>query len=535
MWPKGWRESIWAELDRPWDLIVIGGGITGAGVLREASLRGLRALLVEANDFAFGTSSRSSKLVHGGFRYLRERQFDVTRESVREREWLLQAEPRLINRLPFLMPHYAGARTPAWQFAVGVVIYDLMAPKWDHRRLSKRQLLERCPLLRSNGLRSGQRYIDASVDDSALVLRLLRAAAADGARALNYVRVEALLRKAEGEVCGVRLRDLVSGREAEVQARAVINATGPWSDELRAQVGAPPRLRKCRGSHLVFSRARLPLGEALTLLHPRDNRAMFIIPWETATIIGTTDIDHPREWEAGEPFATQAEIEYMLEGLQHTLPAAGIRHEDILSTFAGLRPLVRPEGDALPSQVSRRAVVWDESGLVTVTGGKLTIFRVMALQALRAAAPRLQRDLDLDRRSQVFDPAPELEAPPELPAESLAYLLGRYGRETPALLETARPGELELIPGTLNPWAELRYAARAGGVLHLDDLLLRRLRLGVLLPQGGKGLLERIRGVVQPELGWDDLRWQAEVERYAEIWQRYYSPAPAGVEEKTAA
>lgn len=535
MWQTGWREQIWTEIDQPWDLIVIGGGITGAGVLREASLRGLRALLVEAGDFAFGTSSRSSKLVHGGFRYLRERQFDVTRESVREREWLLRAAPHLVNRLPFLMPHYAGARTPAWQFAVGVVIYDLMAPKWDHRRLSAAQLRQRSPLLRVEGLEGGQRYIDASVDDAALVLRVLRAAVAGGARALNYARVESLLRTAGGQVCGVRLRDLAAGREAEVQARAVINAAGPWSDELRAQVSAPAKLRKCRGSHLVFARSRLPLDEALTLLHPRDNRAMFIIPWETTTLIGTTDLDHPREWEAGEPFAIRAEIEYMLEGLQHTLPAAQIKSEDILSTFAGLRPLVCPDGNALPSQVSRRSVVWDESGLITVTGGKLTIFRVMAVQALRTAAPRLGRELDLRGRSPVFDPLPELAPPSGLAPETLAYLLGRYGSQIPALLDSALPGELEPIPGTLNPWAELRFAARAGGVLHLDDLLLRRLRLGILLPRGGLDLIERIRAVVQSELGWDDLRWQAEVERYEEIWRRYYSPEPLGAGEGAVA
>jgi glycerol-3-phosphate dehydrogenase len=535
MWPKGWREQIWVELDRPWDLIVIGGGITGAGVLREASLRGLRALLVEANDFAFGTSGRSSKLVHGGIRYLRERQFNVTRESAREREWLLRAAPHLVNRLPFLWSHYTGAKTHAWQFAVGVILYDLVVPKWDHRHFSSCEVLSRSPLIRAEGLQGAQSYIDASVDDTALVLRLLRAAVADGAAALNYAPVDSLLRTADGQVRGVRVRDLPTGRSAEVQAKVVINAAGPWSDELRAQLNAPARLRKCRGSHLVFSRERLPLNEALSLLHPRDNRAMFIIPWETTTLIGTTDLDHPREWESGEPFATQAEIEYMLEGLQYLLPKADIRAEDIISTFAGLRPLIRPAGSALPSQVSRRAVVWDECGMITITGGKLTIFRIMAVKALQAAAAHLGSELNFRRRSPVFDPLPEIEPRDDLPAETLAYLLGRYGSQTPALLASTRPDELTLIPGTLNPWAELRYAARAGGVLHLDDLLLRRLRLGILLPRGGLDMIEPIRAVVQAELGWDDARWQAEVERYAEIWRRYYSPAPAGVGEGVAA
>ncbi len=535
MWQQGRREEIWAELDKPWDLIVIGGGITGAGVLREASLRGLRALLLEASDFAFGTSSRSSKLVHGGIRYLRERQFNVTRESAREREWLLRAAPYLVNRLPFLWAHYADAKTRAWQFAVGVILYDLVVPKWDHRHFSSEEVLRLSPLLRSEGLQGAQRYVDASVDDTALVLRVLRAAVADGASALNYAPVESLLRSADGRVRGVRVRDLPSGREAEVQAKVVINAAGPWSDELRAQLNAPSRLRKCRGSHLVFSRERLPLNEALSLLHPRDNRAMFIIPWESSTIIGTTDIDHPREWEAGEPFATQAEIEYMLEGLQYLVPRADIQAEDIISTFAGLRPLVRPAGSALPSQVSRRAVVWDESGLITVTGGKLTIFRIMAVKALQAAAARLGRELNFPRRSPVFDPLPEIEPPDDLPVETLAYLLGRYGSQTPALLASARAEELTLIPGTLNPWAELRYAARASGIQHLDDLLLRRVRLGVLLPRGGLDHSERIRAIAQAELGWEGARWQSELARYENIWQRYYSPAPAGVPEGVGA
>jgi len=531
MWSQGWRAQLWSELDHRWDLIVIGGGITGAGVLREASLRGLNTLLLEARDFASGTSSRSSKLVHGGFRYLRERQFNVTREAVREREWLLRCAPHLVNRLPFLLPNFNGAHSLAWQFAFGVLIYDLMAPKWDHRRLTARQLLKHSPLLRTNGLQGGQRYIDASVDDSALVLRLLRSAVASGGNALNYSPVEGLLRTTDGQVCGVCVRDLVTNRTAEVQARAVINAAGPWSDELCSQVGAPARLRKTRGSHLVFDRTRLPLDEALTLFHPRDRRAMFILPWETTTLAGTTDLDHPPEWEISEPFATRKEIDYLLEGVQYALPGAEITEADILATFSGLRPLVRPEGSTLPSQVSRRSVVWNDDGLITITGGKLTTLHVMAVQALRATAPFFSRELDFSRRLPFFDPLPQLDLPPGFPAELAGYLLGRYCSQTPALLASAYPDEPTPIPGLMNPWAELRYAARAGGVLHLDDLLLRRLRLGIMLPHGGLELIQSIRAIVQPELGWNDYRWQAELDRYEDIWRRYYSPSPAGLEE----
>lgn len=528
MWERGWRDQIWDTLDQEWDLVVIGGGVTGAGVLREAVNRGLKTLLVEAADFSFGTSSRSSKLVHGGFRYLRNRQFDITRESVREREWLLKAAPRLVDQMAFLLPAYAGSRTPAWQYSLGVLIYDLMAPKWDHRALSARRMLERVNGLRADRLTGGHLYHDALVDDARLVLRLLEEAVRAGGAALNYARVEGLLRGADGQVRGVALADAAgSRRAADVKARAVINAAGPWADQLRAALGAQPGLRKCRGSHLVFPAEKFPLDCAVTLMHPRDNRAMFAIPWEGTTIIGTTDLDHPPEWERGEPFAAPAEVDYILEALAHTFPGVEAGQADILSSFAGLRPLVCPQAGEAPSAVSRRHVLWDDSGLVTITGGKLTIFRIMARDALDALAGRLPARPAADP-GRFFDPLPMLDAVPGLDPAGLLYLAGRYGAQTAGLLAAAEPGELQAVEGLPNRWAELRWAARCGAVEHLDDLLLRRVRLGLLLPRGGLDQVARIRAIVQPELGWDDARWAAEEQAYRDTWRRYYAPHPAG-------
>lgn len=525
MWHKNWREQTWQNIQQPWDVLVIGGGITGAGVLRAAVRAGLKTLLVDANDFTFGTSSRSSKLVHGGFRYLRNGQFSVTRQAVCEREWLLRAAPDLVLPLCFVMPRYTNCHTPAWQLGLGVLLYDLLAPKWAHRNFSAAETLRICPQLNPRGLDRGFEYGDAAVDDCRLVLRLLGEACRAGGTALNYARVEALLRRADGSVCGAALRDTsrAEGGTVEVQARAVVNAAGPWCDELRALAGeAAPRLRKLRGSHLVFSRARLPLPCAVTLLHPRDNRAMFAIPWEGVTLIGTTDLDHDPALEAAqpEPRASAEEIHYLLEAARVTFAPQRLSEADILTTFAGLRPTVRGSS-AAPSKVSRQHVVWQEQGLLTVTSGKLTTFRVMALEALNALRAQLPGPPDFDPRQRFFETLPELPEV-DLTAEMLAYLMGRYGAEAGELLACAAPGELEPIPGAPNPWAELRWAARCGGGLHLDDLLLRRLRLGLLLPGGGLELLPRIRAVVQPEMGWDDARWAVEEAAYRRTWAESY-------------
>src|SRR5512142_1880015 len=292
-WTKGWRARVWGELDQKWDLLIVGGGITGAGILRQAAHAKLRALLVEADDFASGTSSRSSKLVHGGLRYLKNAQIKVTLESVREREYLLKQGRGLVNRLGFLYACLQGDSIPGWIFGIGLGIYDIMARQWSHRSYDIDDMRELCLALTTPALLSGYRYFDANTDDARLVLRLLRESVADGALALNYARVDSLLRTRDGRVCGVALRD-TSGeveRQTEVLAKVVVNATGAWADELRGNLQQRPRLRPLRGSHLVFPFQRLPLTRAVSFLHPRDGRPVFALPWEGVTLFGTTDVD----------------------------------------------------------------------------------------------------------------------------------------------------------------------------------------------------------------------------------------------------
>ncbi len=525
MWDRGWRERTWSELNRPWDVIVIGGGITGAGILRESVRAGLRTLLVEADDFASGTSSRSGKLVHGGLRYLRNGQIKLTWQSVRERERLLREGRGLVTSLPQLMVCLRRDPIPPWVFGAGLVLYDVLALKWGHRRYDAAGLLDLCPPLAGADVVGGFRYFDAQTDDARLVLRLLREAVRQGGHALNYARAESLLRQRSGSVVGVVVSDQApdsGGRTAEVQASAVISATGAWADELRSQVGGVPRLRRLRGSHLFLPISRLPLTRAVCFLHPVDHRPLYVYPWEGVVLAGTTDVDYGRPAKT-DPAIQPSELDYLLTALGHVFPTLEIGPGDVLSTQAGIRAVV-DTGKADPSKESREHVLWEEDGLLTVSGGKLTTFRRMAIDALRAVRSRLPREARFEQHGRVLDP-PALESALRAPLDPAARLrlLGRYGADSPALVAAAQPCELETIPGSLSLWAELRWAARAEGVVHLDDLLLRRLRLGLTSLDGGLPLLDRIRFIVQPELGWDDERWRQEVQAYASLWKTCYA------------
>lgn len=526
MWTVGWRDQAWEQLAQRWDLIVIGGGITGAGILREAVRAGLRAVLFEAGDFASGTSSRSSKLVHGGLRYLRDAKLRLTMVSVRERQQLLKQGRGLVTPLGFLLANFKGDRVPAWLFGAGLVLYDLMGLQWGHRHYDAKDMRNLCPPLSPEGLLGGFRYFDAQTDDARLVLRLIREAVREGGLALNYARAESLLRDRTGRVRGVALQDLApegKGRSAEVEGAIVVNATGAWADELRGQVGARPRIRRLRGSHLVFPWHRLPLTRAITFLHPLDARPVFAFPWEGVTLFGTTDVDSDAPLSC-EPRISGSELDYLLDGLAHAFPEVGLSEQDLQATYAGVRAVIGT-GKADPSKESREHVLWREKGLLTVTGGKLTTFRVMARDALRLVRAQFERPLNLKATQRVFDPPPEnLWLPASLDREVHLRLLGRYAQDLPGLVDLAIEGDWESIGGSPCRWAELRWAAHAEGVVHLEDLLLRRVRLALTAPAGGLALLDRIRPIVQDQLGWDDTRWQTEANRYATTWRKSYAP-----------
>ncbi len=521
MWQGEWRDKIWGELHQPWDIVVIGGGITGAGILREATRLGLRVLLVEQRDFGWGTSSRSSKLVHGGLRYLLQGKVSLTRSCVLARERLLAEGPGLIEPLGFLLATYKGDFPGRWTYKLGISMYDLLSLHWRNRYYDPAELLMLAPRIATEGLRGGFHYVDAQTDDARLVLRLIREAVADGGRALNYAGVEQLLMR-RGKVVGVEIRDRVRDRTVTVHGKVVANAAGIWADRMREQVGASRRMRPLRGSHLIFPAWRLPVAQALSLLHPWDRRHVFVLPWEGVSIVGTTDLDHDMPMDE-EPRISGAEAEYLMAAVTHRFPSLDLAPEDVLATFAGVRPVIGT-GKADPSKESRDHVVWRENGLLTVTGGKLTTFRQTAVKAIKAVLPGLDQVSPPSGNGSCLDlPPSDVRGMDRLEDGIRRRLLGRYGAEAAGLLAAAAAVELQPVPGTCTLWAEVRWGARAEGVVHLDDLLLRRVRLGLLMPRGGYDVLPQVRTICEQELGWDETRWEAEQAAYLDSWRRCYS------------
>jgi glycerol-3-phosphate dehydrogenase len=519
MWRANWRSEFWLNPDRSWDVIVIGGGIVGAGILRHAAKLGLRTLLVEQRDFGWGTSSRSTKFVHGGLRYIAEFQFRMTWESVHERKHLLKDGHGLIQPLDFLIAHFKGDRPGALPYRLGLMLYDLMGSQHTRRHYSKQQLLALEPHLRDNDLLEGFGYSDAQTDDARLTLRVISEGIAAGGTAINYARAESLLHD-RGRIVGVVVRDQTEDRCAPVHARIVINATGAWADVLRTDFGLPKMIRPLRGSHLVFSSERVPVTHALSVNHPIDGRHITIAPWEGVTVVGSTDLDH-RDSLDNETSITPFEVSYLMGAAEKAFPALGLTLDDVLATYAGIRPIV-DTGQADPSHMPREPRIAYENGLLTVAGGKLTTYRSMAVAALRAI-PRDALHIPALPDFPALDP---ITVSIPIPEPQKTRLLGRYGNRVLEVVQAAQPGDLDTIPGTNSFWVELRWAARNEAVAHLDDLLLRRVRLGLLLPQGARSLLPRIRAVCQTELGWDDSRWESERSAYLALWERCYSLPP---------
>lgn len=517
---------------RQWDLIVVGGGITGAGVLREAVRMGYRALLVEQKDFSWGTSSRSSKMIHGGLRYLGSGDYKLTRDSLTERERLVVEAPGLVDRTDFFFGMRKGVFPGRWLFRVLLWIYDRIAGVKSSGYYNAARSRDRFQGLGGDDLKGACYYTDGITDDSRLVMRVLQEGLAHGGCALNYVKVENLVME-DGEVAGVCLQDMsedAAGAETiEVRAPVVINATGAWADKLRNHVNSEVRVRPLRGSHLVIPRGRLPVDGVFSFFHPADKRSVFVFPWEGATAIGTTDLDHSLDIDE-EASITAEEVEYLLDGVNSQFPEKRISRDDVISTWSGVRPVIGSEKSKDPSKERRDHAVWSDQGLVTVSGGKLTTFRLIALDALTAARSRLP-----DPRAAADD---RIFSDPGLDPEQLVpvdvswgrRLLGRYGDAAQQLLEGAPESERQRIPGTDFCLAECRWAIRQEATVHLDDLLLRRTRLGLLLPSGGEQLFAELSLMFAELAGWSEAHWQDEVARYRDILQRFYSLPQGGLD-----
>lgn len=461
----------------PWDLVVVGGGATGVGVALDAAARGYDVVLLEASDFGKGTSSRSTKLIHGGVRYLQQGNVPLVMEALRERGILRGNAPHLVHDLPFVVPNYKWWEAPF--YGVGMRVYDAMAGKYgfgSSKNLSREETLERIPNLEDDGLKGGVVYHDGQFDDARLLIALARTAAAQGAALLNYAPVKGLTKDEDGFVSGVRFRDEESGDEMELRARVVVNATGVFTDSVRHLDDATlrPVVRPSQGVHIVLPRRFLAGDAAIMVPHTDDGRVLFAIPWLDRVLVGTTDT--PVDEATLEPRAFQEEVDFLLEHARRYMeedPHA----EDVLSVFAGLRPLVAAEDAEDTAEISREhAVRVSDSGLVTIAGGKWTTYRKMAEDAVDVA----QAVGGLEERAS---PTRDLNIQGfHVHAERFGRL-APYGSDAPEVmaLQRSAPGwgdplhpRLDLTPGEV-AWFATHEMART-----VDDVLARRSRSLIL-------------------------------------------------------
>ncbi|MDH3471135.1 MAG: glycerol-3-phosphate dehydrogenase/oxidase [Acidimicrobiia bacterium] len=510
------------------DIVVIGGGVTGTGTALDAASRGLSVALVEQRDYASGTSSRSSKLFHGGLRYLEQLNFRLVKEALRERNLMLNRLcPHLASPVSFLYP----LQHRIWERAYvgsGVLLYDLLAatgnnPLPRHRHLSKSKALRRVPALRSEALAGAIVYWDAKVDDARHTMTLARTAAAHGAVLAPSTRVVDL-KQAEGRVVGVRVADLESGGEFNIKASRVINTTGVWTDRIEAMAGDTGiDVRASKGIHLVVPRESIESDTGMILR--TEKSVLFVIPWGRHWIVGTTDTDW--KLDLAHPAASRGDIDYLLDHVNSVL-GQPLTHNDIVGVYAGLRPLLAGESDATSKLSREHAVTEPVPGLISVAGGKYTSYRVMAADAVDAAVRGLEPAVlrsTTDRiplvgaegftelwasRHQLVDKSP-------LAIEDIERMLGRYGSKIVDLfsLISDRPELAEPMPGAEGYLAvELLYAVTHEGALHLDDILTRRTRISIETRDRGVNAAEPTAVLLAEALGWDQPTVEREVEHY---------------------
>ncbi|MBC7251415.1 MAG: glycerol-3-phosphate dehydrogenase/oxidase, partial [Anaerolineae bacterium] len=497
-------ENIERLSQEEFDVLIIGGGITGVAVARDAALRGLRTALVEKNDFGSGTSSRSSRLIHGGIRYLEYYQFKLVFEACNERRVMRKVAPRLVRPLPFLYPLYRGQKPPPWKLRAGLTLYDalgLFRNVQVHRWLRPPEVQRREPLVAGRGLLGAARFYDAQVDDARLTLMTAKAAHFQGAVLVNHARVVGLM-KSGGRVIGAQVRDEISGREIEVRARVVVNAAGVWVNGLHQMDNRrnEPLTRPSKGIHLVIPRTRLVSQHAVAFDSPRDGRHVFLIPWGEFALIGTTDTDY--QGDLDNPAASADDVAYLLEAVWHIFPGAQIGPEDIISTFAGLRPLIfAPGGTYFISR--EHEIIESPSGLITIAGGKLTTHRLMGQQVTNRVQKKLAREFGISAQCDCRTKEPlDCARIERVPVSGLDPVVGRhlvdvYGGDARWILayieQNPALGE-RIVPSLPYLMAEAIYAVQHEMALTLSDVLMRRTHVIYEAPHGG---LERARAVAE--------------------------------------
>jgi glycerol-3-phosphate dehydrogenase len=535
------RADALAALDRDtFDIVVVGGGITGAGVAFDAATRGYSVALVEKADFASGTSSRSSKLVHGGLRYLQNFDLGLVREALLERQLLVSLAPHLVKPLPLVVPAFEGARLDRL-IGVGLNLYDVMSvdklrrrrgrdnggesTSWSpdrHRIIPGEEVVELLPALASREPTSGYLFYDCQTDDARLVMTVLAEAERFGAVCANGCEVTELVEE-NGRACGVRVRDALGDGEFVVRAATVVNATGVWADRLRPgelhDEAEVPRIRPSRGTHITLRHDDLPLNSG-AIVPAGGGRSIFALPWLGSTLIGTTDNDYDTD-ELDHIQPAEEDVEYLLEAT-NAFFGSSLAASDLTGAYAGVRPLISTGDPKKSVDISRKAELYEtSSGMVTITGGKLTTWRRMAKMTVDAIVEREARDAPCRTHEIPLGQAVEPDALPRVEGvrdDAYEMLAGRYGHQANDVLAVAAErGELAqpIVPGgPPDLLAEAVYAARHEQVRSVGDALLRRTRLGLLAAGALTRDDEAARRVAQamaPDLGWDDRRVDGEV------------------------
>jgi glycerol-3-phosphate dehydrogenase len=540
---------MWEQLGEPVDLVVVGGGIIGAGIARDAARRGLSVTLVEMRDLAYGTSSRSSKLVHGGLRYLEQYEFSLVFEAVSERRILMDIAPHLVNPLGFLFPVYKGSSPKLWFINAGMWLYDglslFRSPK-RHQLLSPAEVKEVEPALCTERMTGAPLYYDCATNDSRLTLENAIDAVGAGATVVTHARVRSFIKDSQGRVTGVVVEDQYTGALKEVSAHVVVNATGPWTDRTIAMskpLASGRLLRPTKGIHIVVERDKLPTRNAVVCLHPKDRRVLFAIPWGERTYIGTTDTDY--DGDPADVAATWDDVDYLVSACRTYFPDYPLKHEDVIATWAGLRPLIRPigeDGDVNESAVSREhQIVVGQDGLITIAGGKLTTYRRMAAEVVDTAVNLLRLSNALPGRLRHPDtdsePLPGAVGWPEdddhhavgvavtkaaaglLEPSVGLYLGNNYGMrgidiarlvvEEPALAKPLIPGRPEIL--ALVDWGVNEEFASS-----VVDIMERRTQLYYRDLNQGLDAMDLVARRMQELLGWDEARVETEIAEYVQ-------------------
>ena len=547
------RKDMWERLGEDVDVLIVGGGITGAGIARDAARRGYKTALVEMNDLAYGTSSRSSKLVHGGLRYLEHYEFGMVFESVSERRILMDLAPHLVNPLAFLFPVYKGSRQSRWLINAGMWLYDglslFRSPK-IHKNLGPAEVAKREPTLKQDGLTGAPLYYDCSTDDARLTLETAIDAAHHGAVIATGAKVERFLLDEHGRVCGAKVSDHLNGGPSKtIRAGVVVNATGPWTDTVRALSPVPgqePRdvLRPTKGVHIVVDAAKLPVKHAVVCFHPTDERVLFALPWGDRAYVGTTDTDYTGE--PGDVAANAADVDYLIAASNYHFPAHPIERSDVIATWAGLRPLVAPPGDGVDeSAVSREhEILVGRNGLLTIAGGKLTTYRRMSAEVVDRAE-QLLRLSGTKKRSNPsrteHDPLPggqgwpadddhgkvaalvETAAEGHLDLRRARHLADTYGMRAIPLAQTiaADPSlATPLVEGRVEVRGQVAWAVHEEFAATVSDIMIRRTQLFYRDEDQGLGAAEAVGQQLAELLGWDEATTNTMVQAYREDVER---------------